>query len=304
MSSKRKYILAGGSGFLGQELAKALVERGDEVVVLTRFPDKYRGQGRAVYWDGETADREWVREVDGATAVVNLAGKNVNCAPTKANRREIVESRVNSVKALGDAFRLAQNPPKTWIQTSSLAIYGDAGDKLCDELAMPAEAFPADVCVAWEEALGHGVLSNTRWAALRIGFVLGKGGALPFLTKLVKWGLGGSIGNGRQWISWLHIDDMIALFLAALDDESYHGVYNATNDSPVTNKELMATLRRVLKRPWSPPSPALAVTLGAPVLGSDPRVALTGRRCVSRRLAEHYFTFKYPNLDVALQTLL
>jgi len=158
--------------------------------------------------------------------------------------------------------------------------------------------------VAWEEALGQALLPNIRWVTLRIGFVLGReGGALPFLARLTRWGLGGSIGNGRQWISWIHLDDMNRIFLEALENPAWNGVYNATGPEPVTNSVLMRELRQFLHRPWSPPAPSPAVWLGAWLLGSDPKVALTGRRCVPARLREADFHFEWPHLTDALDEL-
>ncbi len=301
---KRKIVLAGGSGFLGRELAEVLEERGDEAVVLTRNPDLYKGPGRAVEWNGKTLDEAWVEELNGADAIVNLAGKNVNCRQTESNRAEVLNSRVDSVAIIGEAIRQISKPPPIWIQTSSLAIYGDAGDRVCDESAHVASGYPANVCVDWESELGRAIIPGNRWAVLRISFVLGKeDGALPVLARLVKFGLGGSIGNGKQWISWIHLDDMMAVFLDALDNPEFEGIYNVTAPNPVTNSDFMKTLRKVLGRPWSPPAPSFAVRLGAPVLGSDPEIALTGRRCIPARLESAGFNFQHPELKPALQTI-
>jgi NAD dependent epimerase/dehydratase family enzyme len=143
-----------------------------------------------------------------------------------------------------------------------------------------------------------------RWVTLRIGFVVGlEDGALPFLAKLTKWGLGGSISNGRQWISWLHEEDMDAIFLRAIDDEAMCGVYHATGPKPVTNAELMRELRGVLGRPWSPPVPKPAVYLGGWLVGSDPVIGLTGRRCIPKKLSEEDFKFRHPQLREALRVI-
>ncbi|NNE90439.1 MAG: TIGR01777 family protein [Verrucomicrobiales bacterium] len=305
-STSKRIILAGGSGFLGRELAAHLESRGGyEPVILTRNPDGYEGAGRAVFWDGKTLENELRTEIERAAAIINLAGKNVNCRPSEKNREEILTSRTDSVRVLGEAVRNVNEPPPVWIQASSLAIYGDAGDAICDESARVDEGFPANVCTAWEEELGKAILPNIRWAALRIGFVLGKDdGALPFLAKLVKLGLGGSIGNGKQWISWIHLDDMIAQLVEALENPAISGIYNATGPNPVTNADLMTTLRRILNRPWSPPAPAFAVRIGAPILDSDPEIALTGRRCIPKRLTEAGFEFRHPDLESALRDIL
>ena len=304
-SKNKRIILAGGSGFLGRELAAKLERLGAEPIILSRTPHRYDGPGRAVFWDGRTLSEDWKGLIDEARAIINLTGKNVNCRPTAKNRKMITRSRVDSVRVLGEAVRAVHSPPPVWIQASSLAIYGDAGDRLCDETAPVAEGFPADVCIAWENELAKATLPEMRVVVLRIGFVLGmSGGALPFMARLVKWGLGGSIGSGNQWISWLHIDDMLAVFNEALENPAMVGVYHATAPNPERNRAFMRMLRRLLKRPWSPPAPSFAVKIGAPILGSDPKVALTGRRCIPARLAKMGFSFSHPDLEPALRNLI
>ncbi|MEM7387378.1 MAG: TIGR01777 family oxidoreductase [Verrucomicrobiota bacterium] len=302
-SENKRAVLAAGSGFLGRTLAGRLAKRGWEVVVLTRRPEAYRGEGRAVFWDGRTIGA-WANELEGARALVNLTGKNVNCRPTARNEREILTSRVASVRVLGQALAGCRVKPAVWVQCSSLAIYGDPGDRICDENAPVAEGYPASVCTAWEEALDEACPEDVRNVILRIGFVMGRDdGALPFLARLVRLGLGGSIGNGRQWISWIHLRDMSAIFLQAIADRHWSGVFNVTTPEPVTNRELMKQLRRTLDRPWSPPALKPFVWLGGWVLDSDPRVGLSGRRCVSSRLEECGFSFVFPNLAQALGDL-
>ena len=302
----KRVVIAGGSGYLGRRLARCLVERGDAVCLLTRQPEDDAGSGsncQEVGWDGRSTGG-WVKALEGADVLINLTGKNVNCRPTRANRNEIMASRVDSVRALGEALRAVVDPPAVWVQASSLAIYGDAGERICDESAHVAAAWPANVCTAWEAALGEALLPNTRWVTLRIGFVLGReGGALPFLETLARWGLGGRIGSGRQWISWAHETDIDRVFLQAIDDSAMWGVYNATGPEPVTNKYLMGALRAVLNRPWSPPVPKPAVYFGAWLVGSDPVIALTGRRCIPKKLSDEGFGFYHRRLDDALRDL-
>ncbi len=298
-------VIAGGGGFIGRHLAEALERQGVRAVILTRSPENHRGPGTPLHWDGRTADPAWVQSLDGAQALVNLAGKNVNCRPTARNRREILDSRVESTRALGQALRQIARPPSIWVQASSLAIYGNAGDRLCDEAARVDPGYPANVCTAWEAALGEALLPGTRAAVLRMGFVLdAECGALPLLARLTRCGLGGSIGNGRQWISWLHRDDLVAMILRAINDPDFPVICNATGPHPVTNSEFMRALRETLRRPWSPPAPAFAVHLGACALGSDPAIALTGRRCVPAALDALGFTCRHPNLVPALHQLL
>lgn len=300
-----RVVLAGGSGFLGRALATALDASGYGVVVLTRDPARHRGPGRAVKWDGRTVEASWTAELEGASALVNLAGKSVECRRTERNRDEILRSRVDSCEALGAALRLVYRPPSVWVQAASLAIYGDAGDRVCDESAFIPNEFPADVCVAWEEALGRAIRPEMRWAVLRIGFVLGRdGGALPKLARLTRLGLGGRIGTGRQWISWIHLDDMTRLFLEAIRNPAIHGICNATGLQPVTNAEFMETLRRTLKMPFGLPTPAWLVRLGAPILGTDPDLAVNGRRGLPCRIHGLGFRFRHHELEDALADLL
>ena len=302
MNAKR-IVIAGGTGFLGRLLARTLVERGDEVIILTRHPEADVSPARAVAWDGRTVGL-WAAELEGADAVVNMTGKNVNCRYTEAALHEINASRVDSVHVIGDAIRRCTNPPAVWVQTGSLAIYGNAGDRLCGEDAPPGEGVPAETCLRWERAFEESPTHWTRRVWLRISFVLGRsGGALTFLERLTRWGLGGTVGGGRQYISWIHEEDMIRLFLRAIDEPGMSGVYNATGPEPVTNAGFMRELRHALRRPWSPPTPAWAVPIGCWLMGTEPVLALTGRRGSAEKLLREGFTFRFPHLPEALASL-
>jgi uncharacterized protein (TIGR01777 family) len=299
-----KVIIAGGSGFLGVSLARHLSERGYEVVILGRRPLSPGVPARAVHWDGKTLGN-WVVELEGARAVVNLTGKNVNCRYTTANLREINESRVDSVRVIGEAIRACQSPPAAWVQAGSLAIHGDAGTRECDETAPPGEGIPVDTCLRWEKAFAAEETPATRKVMLRISFVLGKGGgALRMLTGLTRAFLGGAIGSGQQYISWIHEEDMNRIWLRAIEDGGMSGVFNATSPHAVTNAEFMRALRRVLHRPWCPPMPAWLVPLGCWFLRTEPVLALTGRKGVPVKLSRMGFEFVHPELTEALRTIL
>jgi len=302
MATKR-CVLAGGSGFLGTALADELVLKGYEVIVLTRSPRNTSGKVRHVKWDGKSLG-EWTDTIDGAEAIVNLTGRSVNCRYTPDNRQEIVSSRVDSVKIIGEAITRSKRPPKTWVQCGSLAIYGDAGEKICDENTRPGGGFSAETCLFWEQTFASIRMPATRKVLLRIGFVLARNeGALGTLAKLVKFYLGGTVGNGRQYISWLHVQDLNQMLLWGIERPEIDGVLNAITPNPVTNAEFMLELRRALNRPWSPPVPALAVRIGARLMGTEPELALTGRRCVPKRFQENGFDFIYPALREALEDL-
>ncbi|HZT57555.1 MAG TPA: DUF1731 domain-containing protein, partial [Pyrinomonadaceae bacterium] len=223
---------------------------------------------------------------------------------TAKNRREIVESRVGSVEAIGRAVRACAEPPKVLVQSGSLAIYGDAGARVCDESAPAGEGFPVEVCLKWERAFDSQEFPRTRKVLLRIGFVLGRdGGAFPKLARLARIYLGGTTGGGRQYISWLHVRDFCRLVLWTVEHETAEGVFNATGPCPVTNAEFMCELRCALRRPWSPRVPAWLVRAGSFLLRTEAELALTGRRCIPERLVERGFKFMYTNLECALADL-
>jgi uncharacterized protein (TIGR01777 family) len=302
-----KAVIPGGSGFLGRALARTLADAGWEVVILSRRPEPADGSIRTVLWDGRTRGK-WAEELEGARALVNFTGRSVACVHDAANRREIMASRVDSVRAIDAALAGCRRPPPLWLQATSLAIYGDAGDRICAESAPEAGGFSADVCRAWEQTLfgGTGGAGTTRRAALRIGIVLGPGGGgLEPLARLARWGLGGAAGNGRQYISWIQIDDFCAVCRWLIERPESAGVYNATGPNPVTNAEFMRALRHALGRPWSPPAPAWAVRLGARfVMKVDADLALTGRRAVPQRLLAEAFPFRHPDLTTTLRAIL
>jgi uncharacterized protein (TIGR01777 family) len=300
--SHGRIVIAGGSGFIGRALATALEANGNDVVILTRDERSHRGPGRAVRWDGNTIGA-WAAEVDGADAVVNLAGKNVNCRYNRRNLEEIDQSRVRAVKVMAQAINRAARPPRVLVQASTTAIYGDANDRWCDESTPPGEGIPPRTATMWESAFHDSPTpSETRRVLLRMSFVLGKnGGALRMLARLTRCFLGGTVGSGRQFISWIHIDDLVRLIVRAISDESMNGLYNVASPNPVRNAEFMRELRRALGRPWSPRAPAWLVRPGCFILRTEPVLALTGRRVAPRRLEEMGFAFEYTDVAVALR---
>jgi len=303
---KSRVMLASGSGFLGQLLVQEFERRKCPTIILSRSPRPDRmanGDSQQVKWDGKTAG-EWFRLLEGAEAVINLTGRSVNCLHTPKNQSEIIESRVNSVRAIGEGIQHCARPPRVWIQAGSLAIYGDAGDRVCDETTPPGEGFTTDVCTQWEKAFDEAKTPQTRKVLLRIGLVLGsRGGFIEPLINLTACFLGGTIGSGRQYISWLHAEDFNRIVFRAIEDDSFDGVYNATGPNSVTNAEFMRELRRVMHRPWLPPTPVWAVRLGARLIGTEASLALTGRRCIPKRLTEAGFDFHFPELRKALEQI-
>jgi uncharacterized protein (TIGR01777 family) len=298
-----RIVIAGGSGFIGQALATRLVAQGHDVVVLTRNAVARPDGVREVCWNGRALGG-WAKELVGDAAVINVTGNSINSRRTARNRREIISSRVESVRVIRDAIAASSAPGSVWRQARAVGIYGNAGDALCDESAPHGHDFMAEVCEQWEGALRESLTPSTRAVVLRFGVVLGReGGALPMLARLARLGLGGTVGSGRQYISWIHRDDMIAVVQRALASRMV-GPYNACNHAPETNASFMKRLRHAVHRPWSPPVPSFAVKLGSYLIGVEPSAALHGQRCVPRRLDEERFVFGHENLSESLHSLL
>lgn len=298
----KKIIIAGGSGFLGASLQKFAEKEGWKVVVLTRNPRR----SNEIKWDAKSIG-EWTSHLIDATAVVNFTGRSVNCIYNEENRREIVNSRIESVRIIDQAIELIAEDkrPKVIVQAASLAIFGDTKE-LCDEDAQHGEGFSVKVCESWEREFYSKTIPGVRKCLLRIGFALGpNGGALEPLRNLTRLFLGGTVGSGNQFISWLHVEDLNRMILRCIEDSSLEGTFNATGPNPVTNREFMKTMRQAMQRPWSPPTPSFLVKIGAQiVLRTESSLALTGRNCIPKRFQKAGFDFKHTDLTSTLQTIL
>ena len=303
MVPAKHVVIPGGWGFLGRSLTDRLTARGDRVTILSRSQPASGDGWESVHWDGASPG-PWAEVLEGADAVVHLSGRRVDCRPTRRNRDELIASRVEPVRAVGEAIRLCQSPPPVWVQASSLAIFGEGGDEIVDERTPPSGRGPAQmvqVCLAWEAAFGAATGGVDRAVLLRMGIGLGGTGdpATERLAWLVRRGLGGKAGSGRQWVSWVALDDLLDVMVRALDDEAMRGLYHVTCPTPVTNAEMMATYRKLLGRRFGLPAPVPVTFLGALLLGSDPALALTGRRCVPTRLLGEGFEFSVPTFEEA-----
>jgi uncharacterized protein (TIGR01777 family) len=305
MNNKR-VVLAGGSGFLGQAIAKELLQRNCEVVVLTRTLHERdeEAEVKEVEWDGEHVG-DWINCLDGAETVVNLAGRNINCRHTPENLREIIESRVNAVRAISAAICHVKQPPRVWVQAGAVGFYGNCGDQWCDETASSGQTSLAEVCRLWEQACHAAASLHTRRVLFRIGLVLGRdGGALPMLANLTRWFLGGAAGSGKQYISWIHLADLTQMFLQAIEPENFlAGTYNAVAPNPATNGEFMRALRHNFYRPWCPPAPAWAIKPISRLIRTEPSLILNGCRCAPKRFLESGFEYQFPDLRGALKNI-
>ncbi len=304
MKPTGRIVIAGGTGFLGRSLARHLEAAGCDVVAISRHVPAGQRAGQHATWDARTLG-DWVRHLEGATALVNLTGRTVDCVKTPDHCDEILRSRVESTEILGRAFEQVTRPPPVWIQMATAHRYGDPPDVVINEDAAFGYGLAPVVGAAWEDAFARAATPQVRRVILRTSFVLGRdGGALPRLAGLARLGLGGKVGNGRQGISWIHEADMNGLFAWAIANDEVNGAYLATAPNPVSNAEFMRELRRSLRIPFGLPAAAWMVRLAAPlVLRTDPELALYGRYCVSKRLEKEGFRFQFPDLGPALRHL-
>lgn len=300
-----RIVLAGGTGTLGRSLGAFIHERarGDADIVILSRTEPPPGPWRHARWDGRNIG-DWARELDGASALVNLCGRRFDCVKTPLTRDQIIRSRVEPTLALGRAIRAVASPPGAWVQMSGTGCYGD-GREACDESSPFGVGFAPDVCRRWEGAFAEACTPDIRPVVLRASFVLGRsGGAYPLLRRIARLGLGGRVGDGRQGMSWIHELDMHRLLVRAITDASMHGPYTASAPAPASNRAFMRELRRSLRVSIGIPAARWMVRLGAPLaLGIDPELALEGRFCISRRLAQEGFAFRFPELAPALADL-
>jgi hypothetical protein len=298
-------LIAGGSGFLGVSLGVHLAARGASVVMLSRNKPKVAGAWRHLPWDARTLG-PWARELDGATALVNLVGRSVDCVKTPDHCDEILRSRVEATRVLGHAMRQVDRPPPVWVQISTTHVYGDPPEVVCDEDSPTGFGLAPFVGRAWEEAFHASALPTQRKVIFRTSFVIGRdrgagGGAMTRLRTLVRLGLGGKVGSGTQGMSWIHETDMNRLFERAITDATMDGVYVASSPNPVSQRQFMRHLRGAMRMPFALPAARWMVRIGATLLlHTDQELALYGRYVVSRRLREAGFEFDFPELPAAL----
>jgi len=297
-----KIVIAGGTGFLGASLISKFKDA--ELVVLSRSRSGQHGNVSYVLWDAEHAG-DWTKELEGAKAIINLVGKSVNCRYTDANKAEIINSRVNATLAIGEAIQSLQHPPEVWINAGSAAIFGDSGAEAKDESSATGQGFSPEVCKAWEKAFNAYYTPKTRKVFLRIGMVLQKEGGIikPFMN-LVKLGLGGRIGSGKQYMTWIHEADFQELVSWAINEPQAEGIIHAASPNPVTNTEFMKAIRTAAGIGFGLPNPAFLIRIGAIFIGTEAELVLSGRRVISTFLVQKGFKFKYPYLHGALDQLI
>ena len=306
----KRIILAGGSGFLGHALAKHFGNAGYEVVILTRAPKVKTGNICEVGWDARRLGG-WTRELEDAVAVINLTGRSVNCRYNPQNRKEILESRVASTQVVGEAIAQCKQPPHVWLNASTATIYqhtfGSAWDESGTISGTPEakDIFSVEVACAWEQALNLAKTPHTRRVALRTAMVLGRGknSVFPVLTRLVRLGLGGKMGNGKQFVSWIHEADFCRAVEWLIMREDLRGAINVCAPNPLPNCEMMRSLRSVGGMACGLPSTEWMLEIGTFFLRTETELILKSRRVIPQRLVESGFDFQFPSFREAVKDL-
>jgi uncharacterized protein (TIGR01777 family) len=310
-----KIVMPGGSGQVGTILARAFHEDGHEVVVLSRQPVAQPAKPwRVVAWDGRTPG-EWRNEIDGSDVVVNLTGRSVNCRYSAGHRREILDSRVQPTRLVGEAIAQVTRPPRVWLQASTATIYAHRYDAANDEAsgvlggneahAPSSWRFSIDVARAWECAFAQAATPDTRKVVLRSAMTLspGAGGVFDTLLTLARCGLGGRAAGGRQFVSWIHGDDFVRAVRWLIDRDDMAGVVNVCAPHPLPNADFMRALRRASGVPVGLPSAKWMLEVGAFLLRTETELILKSRRVVPRRLLTSGFQFAFPEWPDAARDL-
>ncbi len=312
-----RIVLPGGSGQVGHVLAQYFQERGHRVTVLTRLP--YAASWQTVHWDGEHVG-PWTEYLEGADVCINLAGRSVNCRYTAENRSQIYTSRIRSTRLLGDVLSTLAEPPRVWLNASTATIYRHALDRPMDELsgelggnepisrhrrAPDTWNFSIRIAKDWEAEFFAASTARTRKVALRSAIVMSPwpGGAFGLLLNLVRLSLGGTQGNGRQFVSWIHDQDFARAVEFLIYRDDLDGAVNLAAPNPLPNRDFMETLREAWGMPNGIPAPAPVIELAALLLRTESELVLKSRRVVPRRLLDAGFTFQFPDWQDAAEDL-
>ena len=307
----KRIILAGGSGFLGSELATHFKALHWEVIVLTRTPKLRSDSVREIAWDAKTLGA-WGNELDGAAAIVNLTGRSVDCRYNEKNRRDIMDSRVNSTRVVGEAIAQCKTPPRVWLNSSTATLYTHTFGKPHDESSQDMDsavdakdAFSVEVAQAWERTLNEAKTPATRKVPLRTSMVLGLGrnSVFPVLRRLTRFGLGGRQGSGNQFVSWIHVEDFCRAIEWIIAHDDLDGPVNQCAPNPLPNAEMMKTFRDVCGMPIGLPATEWMLEIGAFFLRTETELIFKSRRVVPGRLLASGFEFRFPTFREVLVDL-
>lgn len=305
--NNKKIVIAGGTGFIGQALA-AFFGRDNDIIILSRKKDLTVPAGLRIQylqWDGLRVEKSWAQAIDGADLLINLAGKSVNCRYTPKNKQAIFDSRTDSTRALGLAIRDAVTPPGVWINAASATIYRHAEDHPQDEYTGEFENdFSVQVCKKWEETFEQQRAPFTRKITLRIAITLGNGGVFTPYLRLLKFGLSGRQGHGRQMYSWVHIEDLCRVVKWIYERNNVEGVYNVCSPHPLSNREFMRALRKASGHRTGLPAFTWMLKLGAWLIGTESELILKSRWVLPTKLQDAGFIFRYTEAEDALRSVL
>ncbi|HEY9510196.1 MAG TPA: TIGR01777 family oxidoreductase [Verrucomicrobiae bacterium] len=305
-----KIILAGGSGFLGQILARWFSERNFEVIVLTRSSRANRRNVREVKWDGKTLGG-WTTELENALAVINLAGRSVNCRYHARNRRVLMQSRLDPTRILGEAIAQCERPSRVWMNASTATIYKHSFDHAMDEAgevgatSAAKDKFSIELAMAWEKAFNEARTPATRKVLLRMAMVLGPGtnSVFPALRRLARFGLGGKMASGGQFVSWIHEEDFCRAIQWLIERDDFSGAVNIAAPNPIPNREVMRIFRRVCGLRVGLPAPLWMLEVGAFFLRTETELIIKSRRVIPTRLEEAGFTFHFREMEGAVREI-
>jgi len=291
----KKIVIAGGTGFIGAYLDAQYCKLGYDVIIISRQPNH-------VQW---TDEQGIINALNDAEMLINLAGKSVNCRYNEKNKTEIFNSRTETTKALGDAILKCQSPPPLWLNSSTATIYRHAEDRpMTESTGEIGSGFSVDVAKAWEKAFFCFTLPQTRMVALRIAVVLGDGSVMKPFKNLVKFGLGGRQGSGKQKFSWLHIHDLFNIIQFIQSKPQLNGVYNCSAPNPVNNAELMRTMRKSMGIKFGLPSPEWVLKLGAILIKTETELILKSRWVLPEKLLAAGYKFEFSEIEPAIQNIL
>jgi uncharacterized protein (TIGR01777 family) len=300
----KKIVIAAGTGFIGTGLVDYFGNDND-IIILTRQPKADHGRVTYVKWDARTLG-DWCRHLEKTDLLINLAGKSVNCRYTAENKQEIFDSRTNATAILGAAIRTLQQAPSLWINAASATIYRHAEDRPMDEFnGEIADDFSVQVCKRWEATFHDAEVPHTRKALLRIAVTIGhQGGVMEPYLNLIKFGLGGHQGSGKQRFSWVHIDDVCRMMAWLYEHPELDGAFNCSAPHPVSNKEFMRTLRKAGGHLFGLPAPAWMLRIGAQLIGTETELLLKSRWVLPTRALQAGFVFQYPKLQPAMENII
>lgn len=302
----KRIIITGATGLIGRKLVRALIQRGDDVIVFSRDAEKaisyFPKAMESVEWNYQHPE-QWKYKIENSDAVVHLAGVNLFAKRWNDEfKKSIIESRQVSTMNLADAIKSCDKKPEVFISASGIGFYGDCGDQVLSEESQAGSDFLAHVCKSWESEATTVETFGVRSVQIRTGLVLStEDGALKQMLPPFKFFIGGYLGNGKQWASWLHIDDIVEIYLHALDNSSLTGSLNATAPNPIRMNEFAKTLGKVLNRPSFFPVPKSVLKL---VVGEAAEVVISSQRINSKKLVESGYKFKFESLEAALKDLL